>query len=137
MLNLKVTLSAVMLAAAFTATASAQTAGYRGSFELATEARFGKVILPPGSYTVSTLQGAKGIRISGQNRNVAILAAGNDFSATNHKPKLVFVDSNGVNTLQSFESGVMGQSYEFLVPKSRGGMERASVKPATTEVGLQ
>jgi hypothetical protein len=134
MLNMKVTLSAMLLAAAVTA--SAQTAGYRGTFELSTEARFGKVILQPGSYTVSTLQGAKGIRISGENKSVAVLAAGNDINATNNKPKLVFVESNGVYTLQSFESGALGQSYEFLVTKSPR-VERASVKPATIEVGLQ
>lgn len=135
MLNMKVTLSAMMLAAAITA--SAQTQGYRGTFELSTEARVGKVILQPGSYTVSTLQGAKGIRISGESKSVAILAAGNDLAATNDRPKLVFVESNGVYTLQSFESGAMGQSYEFLVGKTPR-MERASaVKPATIEVGLQ
>jgi hypothetical protein len=134
MLNMKLTLSAMMLAAAFTA--SAQTAGYRGTFELSTEARVGKVILPPGSYTVSTLQGAKGIRIAGENKSVAILAAGTDLMATNNRPKLVFVDSNGVYTLQSFESGTIGQSFEFLVGKSPR-VERASVKPATIEVGLQ
>lgn len=136
MMNMKVTLGAMMLAAAFTA--SAQTQGYRGTFELSTEARVGKVILQPGSYTVSTLQGAKGIRISGENKSVAILAAGTDLMAANDKPKLVFVDSNGVYALQSFESGAIGQAYEFLVVKSPRGVERAAaVKPATIEVGLQ
>lgn len=136
MLNMKVTLSAVMLAAA--TLASAQTQGYRGTFELATEARFGKAILPPGSYTISTLQGAKGIRIMGDNGNVAILAAGTDLKASDARPKLVFVDTNGMYALQSFQSGVIGQSYDFLVVKGpRGSNERASVKPATIEVGLQ
>ena len=69
MLNMKWTMSAVMLAAAFAGTApqaSAQSQHYRGAFTLEFEARFGKVVLPPGTYTVSTLEGAKGIRITGE-----------------------------------------------------------------------
>jgi len=64
MLNMKWTLSAAMLAGAFAGTApqaSAQSEHYRGSFKLPFEARFGKVVLQPGSYSVSTLEGAKGI----------------------------------------------------------------------------
>jgi hypothetical protein len=140
MLNMNWTLSAVMLAAAFAGTApqaSAQTEHYRGKFELPFEARFGNVVLPPGHYAVATLEGAKGIRITGDKGTVAILAAGYDLQPGTEKAKMTLVDSGGIYALESFESGIMGKSFHFLVGKNpRGATERASVKPAI-EVGLQ
>jgi hypothetical protein len=140
MLNMKWTMSAMMLAAAFAGTASqacAQSEHYRGSFNLPFEARFGNVVLQPGSYSVSTLDGAKGIRITGDQGKVVILAAGYDVKAQTEKAKLILVDSNGMYALKSFESGAMGKELHFLVPKApRGAVERASVKQ-TVEVGLQ
>lgn len=137
MLNLKWTLSAVILAAAFSGMASAQTEHYRGTFQLPVEARFGSTVLQPGSYTVSTLEGAKGIRITGEQKGIAILAAGYDLEPGTKKARMVFVDSNGTYALQSFESGAMGKALHFNVGKTpRGAVERAAVKPAI-EVGMQ
>jgi hypothetical protein len=140
MLNMKWTLGAVILAAAFAGTASqasAQTPGYRGTFKLPFEARFGKVVLEPGTYKIATIDGATGIRITGENRSFAILAAGSDLKPATEKAKLILVDSNGMYALQSFESGSMGAALDFLVVKTpRGAVERAAVKP-TIEVGLQ
>jgi hypothetical protein len=136
MLSMKWTLSAVMLAAAFSA--SAQTPqNYRGSFKLPFEARFGSVVLQPGSYTVSTFEGASGIRISGDNGKVAILAAGYDVKPETEKSRMIFHDSGGMYTLQTFESGSMGKSLHFYAGKTpRGVIERAAVKP-NVEIGLQ
>jgi hypothetical protein len=139
MLNMKWTMSAVMLAAAFAGTASQASAQshYRGTFELPFEARFGKVVLQPGSYTVSTLEGTKGIRIMGERGAVSILAAGYDLKSANEKAKMVLVESGGIYTLQSFESGSMGTSFNFIIEKNpRGSVERAAVKQ-TIEVGMQ
>jgi hypothetical protein len=138
MLNMKWTMSAVMLAAAFAGTASAQTERYRGSFTLPFEARFGKVVLQPGTYTVSTLEGAKGIFIAGDNGKVTLLAAGYDLEPGTAKAKLIMVDSGGMYALKTFESGAMGKSIHFLVPKNpRGTVERAAVAKPTVEVGMQ
>jgi hypothetical protein len=140
MLNMKWTMSAAILAAAFAGTApqaSAQSERYRGTFELQVEARFGDVVLQPGSYTLSTLEGAKGIRILGDKGKVALLSVGYDLKPGTEKAKMILVDSDGMYTLQSFESGVMGKSLHFVVGKNRHGAgERAAVKPAI-EVGLQ
>lgn len=141
MLNMNWTLSAAMLAAAFAGTApqaSAQASEhYRGTFELSFEARFGNVVLQPGSYTVSTLEGAKGIRIMGDGGKVAILAAGYEAKPATEKAKFILVDSNGMYTLQSFESGAMGKELHFVLPKgTRGAVERAAVKP-TIEVAMK
>jgi hypothetical protein len=140
MLNMKWTLSAAMLAAAFTGIApqaSAQSPSYRGTFQLQVEARFGNVVLPPGSYTVSTLEGAKGIRIIGENGKASLLASGYELKPETENAKLILVDSDGMYALQSFESGAMGKSLHFVVAKNRHGAgERAAVKPAI-EVGLQ
>jgi hypothetical protein len=139
MLNTKWTLSAVMLAAAFAAIApeaSAQSQHYRGAFTLAFEARFGDVVLQPGSYTVSSLEGAKGIRISGDNGKVSLLAAGYDLKPQSEKAKMVMVDTGGMYTLESFESGTMGMALRFHVAKNRGAVERAATKPVV-EVGMQ
>jgi hypothetical protein len=140
MLNMKWTMSAAMLAAAFAGTASqasAQSLHYRGTFELQMEARFGNVVLQPGSYTVSTLEGAKGIRITGDKGKASILASGYELKPGTENAKMILVDSDGMYTLQSFESGVMGKSLHFVVGKNRHGAgERAAAKPAI-EVGLQ
>jgi hypothetical protein len=135
MMNMKWTLSAAMLAAAFAGTASAQN--YRGTFKLPFEARFGPVVLEPGSYSVSTLDGAKGIRITGDKTNATILAAGYDLKPATEKAKLILVESNGTYALENFESGAMGKEIHFLVDrKPRGAVERAAIKK-TIEVGLQ
>jgi hypothetical protein len=138
MLNMKWTMSAVMLAAAFAGTASAQSEHYRGSFTLPFEARFGKVVLQPGNYSVSTLQGAQGIRITGDNGKVAILAAGYDVEPGTAKARMILVDSDGMYALQSFESGAMGKALHFLVVKNpHATIERAAAAKPTIEVGLQ
>jgi hypothetical protein len=140
MWNMKWTMTAAMLAAAISGTAtqaSAQSEHYRGSFTLPFEARFGSVVLQPGNYSVSTLEGAKGIRITGDGGHAAILAAGYDLQPGTAKARMIMVESNGVLTLESFESGAMGKSLHFVVPKARGGVERASAVRQTVEVGLQ
>jgi len=135
MLNMKWTLSAVMLAASVVA--SAQSQRYRGTFKLPFEARFGNVVLQPGSYTVSTLEGARGIRITGDNGKASILAAGYDLEPGNEKARMILVDAGGTYALQSFEARGMGVALQFLVVKTpRGAVERAAAKPAV-EVGLQ
>ena len=140
MLNLKWTMSAVMLAGAFAGTvsqASAQSQNYRGTFELPFEARVGKVVLQPGTYTVSALEGAKGLRIMGEKGKVSILSAGDEIKPIAEKAKMVFVDSDGMYTLESFESKSMGKALHFHVAKSpREAGERAAVRTAV-EVGLQ
>jgi len=139
MLNMKWTLSAMMLAGAFAGTvqqANAQTVNYRGTFKLQFEARFGNVVLQPGSYTVSTLQGAQGIRITGENGSASILAAGYDLEPGTSKARMLMVESDGIYSLQSFESGAMGKAFHFIVPKNHGAVERAAVRP-TIEVGMQ
>jgi hypothetical protein len=138
MLNTNWAVSAMILAATFAGQASAQQSEhYRGSFTLTFEARVGNVLLQPGSYSVKTLEGAKGIRITGDNGTASILSAGYDLKPAATNAKLVFVDANGTYALQSFESGALGRSLSFYVPKVRhGGVESASVKP-TVEVGMQ
>ena len=141
MLNMKWTMSAAMLAAAFAGTASqasAQSLHYRGTFELQMEARFGNVVLQPGSYTVSTLEGAKGIRITGDKGKASILASGYELKPGTENAKMILVDSDGMYTLQSFESGLMGKALYFYVGKGHNGTtERAGAKPAVVEVGMQ
>jgi hypothetical protein len=139
MMNLKWTLSAVILAGALAGTASqasAQSQYYRGTFQLDVATRFGTSVLQPGKYTISTLEGAKGIRITGDRASVALLAAGYDVAPETDKARMILVDSDGMYTLQSFESGAMGKSLRFYLPKTHGQVERASIKP-NIEVALQ
>lgn len=139
MLNMRWTLSAGLLAAALVATtqqAGAQSPSYRGAFTLPFEARFGNVVLEPGHYVVSSLDGAKGIRITGDRKAVSILSAGYDIEPETAKGKLILVEVNGMYALQTFESGSMGRSLHFIVGKSRGNVESAGIKQ-TVEVGLQ
>ena len=140
MLNMNWALSAAMLAGAFAGTAplaNAQSDHYRGSFQLPFEARFGNVVLQPGSYSVSTLEGAKGIRITGEKGNVSILAAGYNLEPGTAGARMIMADSGGTYALETFESGAMGKALHFVVGKNRRGpVERAAAK-TTIEVGLQ
>jgi hypothetical protein len=141
MLNMKWTMSAVMLAAALAGTASqasAQTSqNYRGKFELPFEARFGDVVLQPGSYTVATLEGARGLRILGERGSVSILAAGYDLKPGTAKAKLTLVESNGMYALRSFESGSMGEALQFLVMKSPRGTVDLTAAKSTIELSTR
>jgi hypothetical protein len=137
MLNMKWTMSAVMLAAAFAGTASAQSQNFRGTFELPVEARFGNVVLQPGNYTVSSIEGAKGIRITGDKGKAAILSNGYELKPGTEKSRLILVDADGIYALKSFESASIGKSLHFAVGKTpRGAVERAAAKPVI-ELGLQ
>jgi len=137
MLNMKWTLSAVMLAGAFAGIASAQSQSYRGAFDLQFEARFGNTVLPPGHYTVSTIDGAKGVQIVGESKTVSILSTGYDVKPQAEKATMVFVDAGGTYTLRSYQSGLMGKALYFSVGKTpRGTVERAAVRPPV-EVGMQ
>src|SRR5450631_4057388 len=106
MFNMKSTMSAVILAAGLVGIAphlAAQALNYHGTFTLPVEARFGNVVLQPGTYDVRTMEGAKGIRITGARKEVTILAARAEAQDETEKNKMVLVENNGVYTLQSFE----------------------------------
>jgi hypothetical protein len=142
MLKMKWTLSAAIVAGMIATSAPqafAQSAGYRGSFTLPFEARFGNVVLEPGQYEVKTLEGASGLRFTGDRKTVAILAAGYDVKPDLRNAKLVLVESNGMYALESFQSGAMGKTLHFLVQKNRGAnAERASVvNHQTVEIALK
>jgi hypothetical protein len=132
MLNMKWTLSAALLAASL---ATAQSPSYRGSFTLPCEARFGNTVLQPGKYSVSAIEGAKGITISGDKQSVSLLSAGFDFAPEATNSKLILVDVGGEYTLKTFESASMGKTMHFSVSKSRGNTERAGARP-NIEVGM-
>lgn len=146
MLKMKSTLSAAIMAGVITVTiattvpqAFAQSAGYRGYFTLPFEARFGNTVLEPGKYEVKTLEGAYGLRITGDTKTVAILAAGYESQPELRSGKLILVESNGMYALKSFESGTMGKSLNFLVQKNRGANAESAgvVNHPTVEVALQ
>lgn len=139
MLNMKWTLSAALMATALTGIApqaAAQSPNYRGTFTLPFEARFGRVILQPGNYTVSTMNDAKGILIHGENGNAAILAAGYELVPETRNGKMTMIETGGVFTLESLETGSMGKTLRFHVAKAKGNVERAAVKQ-TIEVAMQ
>jgi hypothetical protein len=141
MFNMKSTMSAVILAAGLVGIApqvGAQSLNYHGTFTLPVEARFGNVVLQPGTYDIRTMEGAKGIRISGDRKEVTILAARAEAKDETEKNKMILVESNGGYALQSFESGSMAKSLRFFVGKSsRGTAERAAAAKQTIEVGMQ
>lgn len=140
MLKMKWTLSAAIMAGMIATTvpqAFAQSGSYRGTFTLPFEARFGKVVLEPGNYEVSTLQGAIGLRFTGDTKSVTILSAGYDAEPRIEGAKLVLVENDGMYALKSFESGAMGKALHFLVQKNRGAnAESASVNHQTVEIAL-
>jgi hypothetical protein len=130
---MKWTLSAALLAAGV---AAAQSPSYKGTFTLPVEARFGNTTLEPGTYSISALGNAQGIRVTGDRQSVSVLSAAYDLTKEGDKSKIVLVSTDDGYALRSFESESMGRSMRFVVTKNKHA-ERASGKQTTIEVGLQ
>jgi len=142
-MNIQKTLTLIALALALviaTAPANAQQL-YKGTFNLPFEAQFGNSIVEAGHYTITVEEalGQKMIRLYGQSTNgpagFTVLTGSSDRVSASENGKLKFVDVNGIPTLKSFEAGVIGQSFTFVMPRAKGGERSARTSSEiTTEV---
>ena len=140
MLKMKWEFGKLLVAVAFVGAATetqAQSRTYRGTFTLPFEARVGSAVLPPGNYTVETLNGLlAGIRILGRNGKASILASSYRQIPEAKGDKMTLVETDGVPTLQSLEMGYLGTRLTFHAAKHpRGGIKCAAAKQ-TIDVGM-
>lgn len=107
---------------------------YRGTFNLPFDAQFGGTIVEAGQYTIVLEQalGQKLIRLYGEGNGAhssfAILTGAFDRVKSEDRSVLRFEDVNGMPALKTFEAGIIGESFTFPMPKTKG------VRGARTDV---
>jgi hypothetical protein len=139
MLRMKFAFGAVMLAAAvgvLSPRANAQE--YKGKLSLPVETYWGGTVLQPGQYTVWTddaRPGAAVLRVSGNGKIATALIGSVEFRTINGHGRIVLVDVGGIYALKEFDTGALGKSFSFAVPKAiHERVDRAGVPPAVTEI---
>jgi len=109
----------VALALAFSAgVGKSQVEGFRGTFTLPFEVRWGGATLPAGDYTlqVDSVSAPQFIRVQGEGKSVLILVGSHDpFAISNHS-QLVLVETEHGYAVRSVEVGQYGVSVDFVVP---------------------
>jgi hypothetical protein len=140
MLKIKSALGKLLLAAVFIGAATqteAQSRNYRGNFTLPFEARVGSSVLPPGKYTVETLNGfLSGIRIVGANGKASILASSYLEVPETEGDKMTLVVTDGVPTLESLDMGYLRTRLTFHLAKHRQGGIKCAAAKQTIDVGM-
>ncbi len=140
MSKLNWTLSAALLAAACVMTAPpARAQSTLGTFNLPVQARFGGTVLQPGEYSVSRVNGMNAIQIKGDGGVATMLASSAGPQANNEHSKLTLTSVDGVFSLKRFESGSLGMTFDFRVPKTDSReADRASIgQPGTLDIALK
>jgi hypothetical protein len=139
MLRMKFAFGAVMLAAALgVLSPRANAQEYKGKFSLPNETYWGGTVLQPGEYTVWTEDarpGAAVLRVSGNGKIATALIGAVEFRTTNGHGRIVLVDVGGMYALKEFDTGVVGKSFSFALPKAiHEKVDRAGVPAAVTEI---
>jgi hypothetical protein len=116
--------------------ATAQDA-FQGSFNLTTEAYWGRTLLAPGHYTIyislDPAQRARLIRVTGEGIRTAILTGPATPDRISVRSMLRLENINGVYVVRHLDDGVFGQSYVFPVYKNvRMNVQRASAPSQVT-----
>jgi hypothetical protein len=111
-----------------------------GNFKLPVEAHFGNVVLQPGEYNISRVEGMSAIRIKGERGTATILATSVDSEPEFDRSRMTLVNINGAFALSRFDSGTLGRRYDFKLDKKALGKnsERASAgHQAGIELGVK
>ncbi|MBZ5596106.1 MAG: hypothetical protein LAP39_28005 [Acidobacteriia bacterium] len=110
---------------------------FKGTFNLTTEAYWGKTLLHPGQYSIAMsldqTQGARLVRLTGEGVQASILTGTGYPREISARSTLRLEQINGVNVVRHLDAGIVGQSYVFAVAKNAGmRVERASAPSQTT-----
>ena len=111
--------SGIVLAMALGSTASRAEA-HNISFELPFAARWGGVVLPPGSYRISVpmrMSGPPTIEVSSRSQRVSILVGVEESRPLSNHSYLSLVNIDGTYVVREFHSGASGKVFSFLLPK--------------------
>ncbi len=135
---LKYTCGLSLLALALGAAASPANAQqiYKGTLNLPFAASWGGAVLQPGLHTIVLENGFNGvplIHISGQGRNMTILAGQAEFKPVSRHSALRLVDAGGTLAVKHLDAGAIGKSFDFLLPKVKSSKaERAAAESEKT-----
>ncbi len=109
---------------------------YRGTVNLPSETRWGGAVLQPGLHTILVESGFSGIpliHIFQQGREMTILAGLSEAEPISGAGSLKLVNVGGTMVVKHFDAGVIGKSFDFIVPKVRPSKaERAGAQSETT-----
>jgi hypothetical protein len=141
MLRMKFAFGAVMLASALgVLSPRANAQEYKGKFNLPSETYWGGTVLQPGEYMVWTEDarpGAAVLRVSGNGKIATALIGAVEFRTINGHGRIVLVDVGGIYALKEFDTGVLGKSFSFALPKANHErVDRASTPAAVTEIAV-
>jgi len=112
--------SGVAFMAALSLTASHANAQH-GSFNLPVEARWGNVVLPPGSYRISTpmrVSPPRIIEVSGNGKTVPIMVGVEESQPPSDHSYLWLLNMDGTYVVREFHAGDSGKVFTFLLPKT-------------------
>ncbi len=102
----------------------------KGSFVLPAEAYWGGTLLQPGEYNFTVESDSFRtaiVYLKGEGMRKAILAGAmrsGPLSSDNH---LTLMNVNGTYAVQSLNTGTLGKSYAFIIPKSVRAKEAATL----------
>jgi hypothetical protein len=98
----------------------------KATVELPFESQWGNSVVEPGQYklTVEKIGGQSLIRLEGAVA-LSVFPGLSNAEPVADNGKLIFININGVNTLQSFKASVIGKEFTFPVHKAKG--ERAQL----------
>jgi hypothetical protein len=112
--------SGIALIAVLCLTASRANAQH-GTFNLPFEARWGTVVLPPGSYQFSIhtqVSWPRIIEVSGNGKTVSISAGIEASQPQSDHSYLLLSSIDGAQVVREFSLGASGKAFTFLPPKT-------------------
>lgn len=109
---------------------------YRGTVNLPSETRWGGAVLHPGLHTIFVEAGFSGIpliHIFEQGKEQTILGGQPEAEPVSGHGSLKLVDVGGTLAVKRLDAGVIGKSFNFIVPKVKSSKaERAAAQSETT-----
>lgn len=109
---------------------------YRGTVNLPSETRWGGAVLQPGLHMILVEAGFNGIpliHVFQQGMEMTILAWLSEAEPISGTGSLKLVNVGGTMAVKHFDAGVIGKSFDFIVPKVRPSKaERAVVQSETS-----
>jgi hypothetical protein len=112
-------LLALALLVASLAPTSASAQEYKGYFTLPVETRWGQMVLPPGTYSVTldSLSFPNIAKVQGEGTHFFVMPSGVATGEAAESSKLVIARSSGRARIRSFCIGVLGTTFQYAAPK--------------------
>ena len=143
MKSLKIASHLVLAVLALALTASvgkSQVEGYKGTFTLPVEVRWGGATLPAGDYTlrVDSLSAPQVVRVEGEGKSALILVGSYDPLASPNQNQLILLENGHGYAVRSLRVGAYGVNLDFVVSRPKTAEYAGNGKsPATIQVAVR